>query len=175
MAHRIQRHLQDGLSTMETLAIIVLIAIWIAITLPYYNAFEAQSELTEAFNLVSSSQEALQKAYTQTGVCPNNSQPDRLDRNISGVTNDLNIHGKYVAKVTFGGKPAPYNSQVNLLTEQSTGCIAEVSFRSSKISSILSGKVLHFSLMQTPKGFRLRCDKAFTTTVNTQFLSALCE
>ncbi len=175
MKQTIQKKYQQGLSLLETMGLIALLGVWVAVTLPYYNAFEAQSEVTEAFNLVNMSQDMLQKTYTQKGVCPNNSGSDPVDAAISGLTAALNVHGKYVAKVTFGGRPVPYNSQAVLSQEQSTGCVAEAGFRDSKISTVLSGKLLHFTLMQTPTGFRMRCDKDMSTTVDPDFLSALCK
>lgn len=85
-----------GLTLIELIIVVAIVAILAAMTIPAYQDYVARSQVTEAFSLAGDARTAVTIYHTHRSTYPS-------DNGDAGLADPASISGRYVASVTVVG------------------------------------------------------------------------
>lgn len=86
---------QQGLTLIELIIAIAVIAILTAVAIPAYHDYNMHTKAGEGFDLAEAAKKAVEKIYTSTKAWP-------VDNTAAGLPEAKTITGQYVSSVTVG-------------------------------------------------------------------------
>lgn len=92
-----------GFTLIELMIVIAIIGILALAAVPTYQNYIGRTQMSEAINLAAGLKDAIVEAYSQDGVCPDNTTNGNADDKDTSAGIDSSITGRYVASVKTGG------------------------------------------------------------------------
>lgn len=114
---------QQGFTLIELMIVVAIIGILAAIAIPAYQNYIARAQVAEAFTLIDGAKSDI-NSNLQDNTC---TKVDGTDDTVAGQYGELTVSG------TPSGDIAP---------EDGSGCTVSYEFKSTGVSSQLSGKVI---------------------------------
>lgn len=147
--------IQKGFTLIELMIVVAIIGILAAIAIPAYQDYVARGQMSEAMTLASGLKINVQDVYAQESNCVDNSAGAN-----HGVSQNIDISGRYVAKIT-----------TSTATEPDGVCQIVATLKATNIASGIAGQTLTLTMTNNPAGaVTWRC----SSTAQPKYLPAAC-